>query len=123
MTDQAEEEGQFANVVDWVEQWLAPNLERRVDRKGTSQGAAWCASWWAHTEARRRITGLWREWEVAFATDAFTDWWGVFDEHWKAITASDGPFGRCRGGEHSRHPPLDLNTVPDDVLQELIEET
>lgn len=105
-----------ADVVDWVEQWLVANVERRIDLRRTAHGGQWCSHWWDHPEARARLEALWREWETAFATDSLAAWWLEFDLHWNALTGEDGPFGDCWPGVHERYEPLKVDPVDSGVL-------
>jgi hypothetical protein len=108
---------QYPNAAAWVQQWLAAVVERRVDRDQTGQGALWCPRWWGHPEARIRLYALWREWEVAWAVDALADWWTAFDQHWTALTSETGPFTHCKSGHHQPLPALEVETMPEDMLE------
>jgi hypothetical protein len=114
--DSEDNEPLYPHVGAWVEQWLASNVERRIDTNETGRGVLWCPRWWDHPEVRGRLFALWRDWEAAFAVDDLADWWEAFDRHWNTLTAEDGPFGNCKPGEHRPYPPLQTLPMPAEAL-------
>lgn len=75
----------------------------------------WCAKWWAHPAAVRRLTMMWASWEVHRAENAATgeEVWAryVGDYHIRWLTGQYGPFGRCSQG-HNPSPQLPHDPIP-----------
>jgi hypothetical protein len=94
----------FANVAEWVEQFLSTMIVR-----WPSQDFLWCPQWWSHGEVVSRLTGLWITWEKARLGDAadINTWWlQQLDPHLAVITALGGPLTGCNqndghGGERA----------------------
>lgn len=113
-TTTEEPQPRFSSVVEFVEQWLAPMLRRRVNTKlGGADDLHWCPRWWAHEEVVDRLSATWRAWEGArIAPDpgAMAGWWlSVLDPMMAAITDRyTGPFAVCRDGHVDVIAPLPL---------------
>jgi hypothetical protein len=75
----------------------------------------WCAKWWAHPAAVRRLTMMWASWEVHRAENPATgeEVWAryVGDYHFRWLTGQYGPFGRCSQG-HNPSPQLPHDPIP-----------
>jgi hypothetical protein len=109
--DKPKHKALFKNVVDWVENWLAPTVVRR-----DNNDVRWCASWWDHPEVISRLQGLWETWEQSRSTPAaMLDWYQQhLDHHFARITSPNGPMAHCKRDEHNgRGPALPLNPVPE----------
>ena len=95
--DLAAEGPRFANVGEWVEQFLSTMIVR-----WPSQDFLWCPQWWSHGEVVSRLTGLWITWEKARLGDAadINTWWlQQLDPHLAVITAQGGPLTGCNQNE------------------------
>lgn len=102
----------FSNPFQWVEQWFAETIRRRM-----GPTTLWCPHWWQHPEARQRLFALWSAWEAAEAEGGASPsiWWiSHFDSHWRELTASDGPFASCAGSHRDALPPLKTVPYPED---------
>lgn len=100
---------QYTNAVDWLEQYLL-RIWRRSDVR-------WCAKWYLHGEALTRVEALWRSWEHLRYEGplGMAIWWRDYaDYHLRELTASTGPFARCRAttGDHEQVPPLATEPAP-----------
>ncbi|WP_159796681.1 DUF4913 domain-containing protein [Puerhibacterium puerhi] len=79
----------YANVAEWVEQWLLPHWKRNP-----KQGK-WDPRWWEYAEVIARLEALWQSWEflrhegMTGMTVFFRDYLGP---EMREITAPDGPF-------------------------------
>lgn len=134
--DGEEEAWLYATVDEWVGDWLAITIDRRIGDVSSS-GVCWCPKWWAHPEALNRIYLLWQTWEHARIGGTMPDWWSHFDQVWTVLTADEGPFRDCRPArrvgeritdpaKHDGHDEhgidlLSIDPVPDDVLSQLPE--
>lgn len=120
--DQSAPKPLFANVGQFVDQYLSPVVERRV-AAGAASGIPWCRKWWAHPEALSRIYALWRAWECLRVSDPATGmsiWWrDHLDPHLAALTSDNGPLARCRPDRHVDPVPLPVNPIPQDILDQL----
>jgi hypothetical protein len=108
----------FASVDDFVTEYLAQIIRRRISHATMT----WCPSWWLHPEAIVRITALWRAFEylrVDAALGMSTWWLQHADPHLRALMDPDyGPFALCdpRGGHSERAlPPLPLDPSPPEM--------
>ncbi|NYI81216.1 DUF4913 domain-containing protein [Nocardioides panzhihuensis] len=120
-----EPQPRFSSVVEFVEQWLAPMLRRRVNTKlGGADDLHWCPRWWAHEEVVDRLSATWRAWEGArIAPDpgAMAGWWlSVLDPMMAAITDRyTGPFAVCRDGHADVIAPLPLEPYTADAAAQI----
>lgn len=109
----------FANVSDFVCDYLAQAVERRI-AVGATAGLHWCPRWWAHPEALSRLYALWRAWETLRIADPATGmsiWWrDHLDPHLAVLTSETGPFARCRTDRHTDPNPLPAEPAPPEIL-------
>jgi hypothetical protein len=80
----------YANVYEFVSQWLRFMYRRNVNGKS----AYWNATWWNSQEAESRLTELWRTWEY-YRQDpiGMAFWWRDFcDPTMSVLLSEDGPF-------------------------------
>jgi hypothetical protein len=92
----------FKTVDEWMSQWLAITIDRRIGDSATP-GACWCEQWWDHPEAQVRFTGLWKAWEAARASGQMDAWWrNQFEPGWRTLTDGNGPFRDCYPGVNGR---------------------
>jgi Domain of unknown function (DUF4913) len=111
----------YANVRDWVQDWLLPTVERRV-AEGSRGGVYWCASWWAHPEGLQRIYCLWREWEKARLDDTMSIWWrDHLDPHLNTLTGENGAFIQCSPARHYEPSLLAARPIPQAIVDLLPE--
>ncbi|MGC8628531.1 MAG: DUF4913 domain-containing protein [Acidimicrobiales bacterium] len=97
----------FANVVGFVERYLAPVATTRL-----GGAAVWCPYWWEHPGAVLRLEALWRSWEaLRLQPGGMSTWWtGHYDPHMRVLLDADrGPFYRC---QKAHTPAVALSTVP-----------
>lgn len=86
----------YANVYEWVEGYLAPNIQRKINTQMGS-GLAWDPEYWKYPEVVARLTVLWNAWQAAeVSTDlsAKAAWWvrycdPILD---RILDATNGPF-------------------------------
>lgn len=109
----------FTSLVEFVTEYLAPLIRRRLNRSV----ACWCSSWWQHPEAVARLNSLWRAFEYLRRDEALglSVWWiHHADPHLRALMDPDyGPFSGCDPREgHSEYTldPLPLTEVPPGLL-------
>lgn len=85
----------YATVNDFVTDWLAPVIRRKLD----GQTLTWCPRWWAHPEAVVRLTALWRAWEHLRLDPALgmSQWFlHHCDPHLRELMNADtGPLAKC----------------------------
>lgn len=126
--DETEATTLYRHVGEWMEDWLAVTVDRRLGDK-SSPGSLWCDQWWAHDEALNRFYALWQEWESARAESTMSAWWrDHFEPHWQQLTSENGPFRDCVPSTGSDDPvhtsvsrPLPTAPVPAEVLNFLPE--
>ncbi len=85
----------YANVAEFVEDWLLPLYRRRM--------TVWCAQWWKHTEANARLEALWLSWEQLRQDPALglSVWLrDHLDHHMPILVANDGPLRGCKPDHH-----------------------
>ena len=103
---------QFERFEDWVEQWLAPTIARKITNE-----QLWCEQWWRHPEVAVRLAALHRGWEAARVSDdalAQSSWWVYhFSAHWRDISATNGPMNKCTNGKHTQNKSLSVVPAPD----------
>lgn len=103
---------QFERFEDWVDQWLAAVISRRLTAE-----SLWCPQWWRHPEVAIRLAALHRGWEAARVSDeplAQSSWWVYhFSPHWRDISATNGPMSKCTGGQHTTTKTLPVVPAPD----------
>ncbi|QIS13933.1 DUF4913 domain-containing protein [Nocardia arthritidis] len=109
----------YPNVVDWVESWFAPAINRRLWGKPGQPGKRWCPRWWAHPEVVLRLNALWRSWEAAVAAgatdaNAMSHWWlNHCEPHLRVVLDSEhGPMALCSQEQHVDRGGLDVEPVP-----------
>lgn len=82
----------FANVGEFVGQWLRFVYRREVSKGGEWR---WSARWWQSEEAISRLDALWRAWEHLRLDPALglSVWWRDHaDHHMRVLMGADGPF-------------------------------
>ena len=103
----------FESVDDFVTNYLAKVVERRLNRATM----IWCPGWWQHPEAIVRCTAMWRAFEYLRhdAALGMSTWWLQHaDPHLRMLMdAESGPFVACdpRGG-HADRPLSELPIDP-----------
>ncbi|MCX5042492.1 DUF4913 domain-containing protein [Aldersonia sp. NBC_00410] len=105
----------FRHAGEWVEQWLAPIVVRRLT--GPGQGRTWCAQWWKHDEVAVRMDALWSGWEAARASKdrlAMSALWvHHIDAHLRVILDGEsGPLHMCGPDEHNEPGSLPVEPAP-----------
>ena len=111
----------FGDVDEWIREYLAAVLERKV-AQGAQSGIYWCAEWWRHPEAISRLYALWRAWETLRLdpTTGMSVWWrDHLEPHLAVLTSDGGPFRRCSPGQHHDTTSLPVTPAPADVLAAL----
>lgn len=82
----------FANVDEFVREYLRFMYRRAVGRGGR----VWAADWWRYDEAITRLEALWRAWEHLRVEDPATGisiWFRDHaDHHMNILMDPDGPF-------------------------------
>lgn len=75
-----------------------------------SNDVRWCARWWAHPAAVRRLTMAWASWETHRAENPATgeEVWAryVGDYHFRWLTGPNSPFVNCKEDKHRASPAL-----------------
>lgn len=106
-----ERPAEFGNPEEFVQNFLAPHIRRRLGGRYT-----WCSQWWAHEEALSRITALWLafeylRWEGALG---MSTWWlHHADPHLSILLSKDdGPFAACKPGRHEVVDLLPTSPAP-----------
>ncbi len=111
----------YGSLPEFVEAVLAPLYAKH----GTS-GGGWCASWWAHEEARVRLGAVWRAWETLRLDPSIgiARWLrDVADPQMDRLRDPDqGPFTAC-GDRHLLPDPLPLQQPPADSWEERQDKT
>jgi hypothetical protein len=103
----------FADVNGWVTGRLIPLLERQPGGQ-----LRWCASWWAHPEARSRFEACWRAWETLRMepTTGMSVWYrDHLDPMLTAVMSANGPFAACTLDRHMPPAPLPIAEEPADA--------
>lgn len=93
----------YADVAEFVREWLAVHYARSTD--GGSN--AWCADWRLHPEAVSRLTALWLAYEHLHGqpgTGLSVFWRDHADPCMARLLSPDGTFARCSRGHGSRQP-------------------
>ncbi len=117
-------EPQFANVVEFVEQYFLPIIRRRI---GDSDGGlSWDARWWAYPEVVARLTALHYAWEEARVSDsmsAMSSWWiQHLEPHLRVIL--DGDTGPMANAKTTRDwmgwPAMPADDVPSNVFDLIV---
>ena len=111
----------YGSLPEFVEAVIAPLYAKH----GTS-GGGWCASWWAHEEARVRLGAIWRAWETLRLDPSIgiARWLrDVADPQMDRLRDPDrGPFTAC-GDRHLLPDPLPLQQPPADSWEERSDKT
>jgi hypothetical protein len=105
----------YGNLQDFVTDFLAPHIRRRLGGQLT-----WCAQWWRHEEAISRLAALHAAWEDARYGDAvaLSNWWlHHADPHLNVLLSKDaGPFAACKPDRHVHLEPLPCTPAPDGLF-------
>lgn len=117
-SDSTAEGPSYAHLGEFVEQYLAPLLRRRLN----GSARTWCPRWWEHEEAISRLDAMWRAWEHLRQDPllGMSTWWLYHcDPHMAVLCDADnGPFSACspKNG-HAQRPfdPLPMEPPPDDL--------
>ncbi|RRQ11986.1 DUF4913 domain-containing protein [Corynebacterium bovis] len=100
----------YMNVYDFVDDVI-------LDLYGfhTAQDRRWCAKWWDHPAAVRRLTMMWVSWEKHRMDGPATgeeEWTRVVgDYHMRWLVGPFGPFQSCRD-RHTPNPSLPSEPMP-----------
>ncbi|RRO82665.1 hypothetical protein CXF45_10430 [Corynebacterium bovis] len=100
----------YMNVYDFVDDVV-------LDLYGfhTAQDRRWCAKWWDHPAAVRRLTMMWVSWEkhrIDRPATGEEEWTRVVgDYHMRWLVSPFGPFQSCRD-RHVPNPSLPSEQVP-----------
>lgn len=110
----------YRNAGEWVEQWLAPIIARKLT--GGGQGKTWCRYWWKHPEVAVRFDALWNGWEAARASKdrlAMSSLWVYhIDAHLRTILDGEtGPLYLCSEDEHNDVATLQVEPMPEGWLE------
>jgi len=103
----------YPDVAAWVAGFLAAAYAHEWSKFGNEW--RWCSRWWLHVEAVVRLEAMWRAWEVLRldpGTGASTWLLHHADPGMSALTSTEGPFNRCKPGEHTAPPPLEVEQPP-----------
>lgn len=105
----SEREEQFPDVYAFVEQLLAPVIQRRINTKAGAD-LAWDPEWWHYPEVVVRLQALHRAWEAAYDSDdlsAMSQWWiHHCDPHMdRILNGQTGPFHKYNPDTASPIPP------------------
>lgn len=113
----AEEERKpyYGNLEDFVADFLAPHIRRRLGGQVT-----WCAEWWRHEEAISRLAAMHAAWEDSRYGDALalSTWWlHHADPHLAMLLSKDnGPFSACKPDRHTQLAPLPCTPAPEGLF-------
>jgi hypothetical protein len=100
----------FADVYEWVDEWLLPHWRRELEY--------WDKRWWLYPEVLSRFEALWRAWEFlrlegALGMSVF--WRDHLESHMRVITAENGPFWQVRSSmDYTGEPPAVWPAEPAD---------
>ncbi|MFE3322835.1 DUF4913 domain-containing protein [Nocardia sp. NPDC059195] len=105
----------YANVVDFVENYVAVTYRR--DATAHNGKLRWCPQWWRHGEVKSRFAALWMAFEklrLGKGLEQSQFWLQHFDPMMARIFDGEGPFKHC--STRDGHQPLYgvLPTVPAD---------
>jgi len=107
-TDDAAEAGtRYADVYEFVHEFLVHIYARRVSRQNTR--FRWCPQWYLHPEAVSRLEALWKAFEHLRHDPTLgpATWWRDYtDPTMTTLTAPDGPFTECTLDQHQNPPAL-----------------
>ncbi|WP_433656053.1 DUF4913 domain-containing protein [Nocardia sp. CA-128927] len=112
MTEQQQQPMIYANVVEFVENYLSLVYRRQVTDLSDT---VWCPEWFQHAEAVARLDAMWRAWEH-FRLDGSTGLSVWFldhaDPHMAKLFDPKGPFKYCsvRNGHKDMLSPLPLKS-------------
>ncbi|BAE46269.1 DUF4913 domain-containing protein [Rhodococcus erythropolis] len=126
--DVPEIEPQFANVIEFVEQFFTQVIRRKMGLGGGNGGNVWDPRWALYPEVAGRLKALWFAYEEARASDkpsAMSAWWiQHFDAHFRVICDGDnGPMSDATAdGSWMGHPALKYEPVPRELLDDLLDE-
>lgn len=89
-------------VSEFVEDFLAPTIERKL--VGSGRGLTWCPQWWVHPEAIARLMAMWEAWETLRGDGgtAMSSWWSAHCDHHLGVlmNGESGPLNLCTPTEH-----------------------
>ena len=117
--DEGEEEAEpeqqretfYANVVDFVENYVA-HIYRREVAGQTTPKVKWCPEWWLHGEVKARFHALWMAFEtlrMGTKLEQSLFWINHFDPMMDRILSTEGPFKHCSA--RTGHQPI-YNILP-----------
>ncbi|MEZ2122983.1 DUF4913 domain-containing protein [Corynebacterium sp. CCM 9203] len=104
----SEAEPVYPNHVAFVEQFLAPVIQRKVNL-APGRGLVFDPEWWRYPEVEQRFMALWLAWEAAVKGEpsAVSSWWLQHcDPHLdRILNGETGPF-------HLYNPHASFSPVP-----------
>lgn len=110
----------YANVYEWVEQWLSRMIRREMNPLAGA-GLSWDHRWWAYPEVVARLAAVHYAWEEARTSkdlSAMSSWWlNHLDPHLRVIFDSEhGPMSHAnRENTFLGWPALPVTTAPPEV--------
>lgn len=117
-TDEQPMETFFANVYEFVDQWVLPRYKRKPG------AVRWDPDWFLNIEALDRLEALWRAWEyyrLEGMTGMAVFWNDQFDPTMRELTHPEGTFWYVTeyADTDDRKTPDELrsNQPPDEVLK------
>lgn len=126
--DVPEIEPQYANVIEFVEQFFTQVIRRKMGLGGGNGGNVWDPRWALYPEVAARLKALWFAYEEARASDkpsAMSNWWiQHLEPHIRVIFDGDtGPMSDATAdGSWMGHPALKYEPVPRELLDDLLDE-
>ena len=107
----------YSDLDQFVGEYLVFVYRRETERPDVY----WCRQWWKHEEAIARLEAIWRSWELLrlFPAEGASRWWlNHADPNMRVLLSEDGPFHRCRDGEHNATLlPLPVEPAPDGMFK------
>lgn len=125
--EEDEIEPEYANVVEFVEQFFTQVIRRKMGMGGGSGGYVWDPRWALYPEVAGRLKALWFAYEEARASDkpsAMSAWWLThLDPHFRVICDGDnGPMSDAtKEGTWTGHEALEYEPVPRELLDDLLD--
>ncbi len=116
-TPEEEPQRLYANVYEFVEEYVAQVYRREVCERGVDAHRRWCPQWWRHGEARGRLKALWMAFEALRQGETVEQsifWINHFAPHMNALFDPEGPFKYCSAldGHQSQDALVALPVVP-----------
>lgn len=121
-------EPQYANVVEFVEQFFTQVIRRNMGLGAGAGGNVWDPRWALYPEVAGRLKALWFAYEEARASDkasAMSNWWiQHLEPHIRVIFDGDtGPMSHAKpDGSWMGHQALPYEAVPRELLADLLDE-